>query len=285
MMSQDNTEKAAMRAVVATINAVEGFDPEPFAVEYADLESGETRKRLPVMIQMAWFRLKYPEGKITIKVTNGKDCFVATARVYPSYKDGGDCYLAEATASRGYLAEKPSVSPREWAQTAAVGIALRNAGFGLQFGMAGEDFPAVAPDELGMPEDGTGVPVEHAESGAEGPIPQPAPMQPQPAVPQTSQNVTEMSATQIQQSSVPGSGTQQNAVSHEPVQQELTYEERIQKAMSMPCPIKKYAGKTLGDLVVTDPKALNWIVNKFHDHKGTNEAARLICEYALGQAS
>ena len=285
MMSQDHTEKAAMRAVVATINAVEGFDPEPFAVEYADLESGETRKRLPIMIQMAWFRLKYPEGKITIKVTNGKDCFVATARVYPSYKDSDDCYLAEATASRVYLAENPSVSPREWAQTAAVGIALRNAGFGLQFGMAGEDFPAVAPDELGMPEDGTGVPVEHAESGAEGPIPQPVPMQPQPAASQPAQNVTEMSATQIQQSSVPGSGTQQNAVSHEPVQQELTYEERIQKAMSMPCPIKKYAGKTLGDLVVTDPKALNWIVNKFHDDKGTNEAARLICEYALGQAS
>ena len=286
MMSQSNTDKAAMRNVIATINAVEGFDPEPFAVEYADLESGETRKRLPVMIQMAWFRLKYPEGKITTKVTSGKDCFVATARVYPSYKDSGDCYLAEATASRGYLAEKPSVSPREWAQTAAVGIALRNAGFGLQFGMAGEDFPAVAPDELGLPEDGTGVPMEHAESGAEGPVPQPAaPMQPQPAVPQTPQNVTEMPADQMQQSAVPGSATQQNTVSQEPVQQELTYEQRIQKAMNMPCPIKKYAGKTLGDLVVTDPKALNWIVNKFHDDKGTNEAARLICEYALGQAS
>ncbi len=285
MMSQSNTDKAAMRNVIATINAVEGFDPEPFAVEYADLESGETRKRLPVMIQMAWFRLKYPEGKITTKVTSGKDCFVATARVYPSYKDGGDCYLAEATASRGYLAEKPSVSPREWAQTAAVGIALRNAGFGLQFGMAGEDFPAVTPDELGMPEDGTSVPIENAESGAEEPVPQPAaPMQPQPAESQPAQNVTEMPAFQ-KQSAVPGLGTQQNAVLQEPVQQELTYEERIQKAMSMPCPIKKYASKTLGDLVVTDPKALNWIVNKFHDDKGTNEAARLICEYALGQAS
>lgn len=284
MMSQNNTEKAAMRAVIGTINAVEGFDPEPFAVEYADLESGETRKRLPVMIQMAWFRLKYPEGKITTKVTGGKDCFVATARVYPSYKDGGDCYLAEATASRGYLAEKPSVSPREWAQTAAVGIALRNAGFGLQFGMAGEDFPAVAPDELGMPEDGTSVPIEDAGTGAEEPVAKPVPMQPQPAELQPAQNVTEMPTFQ-KQSAVPGSGTQQNAVSQKPVQQELTYEERIQKAMNMPCPIKKYAGKTLGDLVVTDPKALNWIVNKFHDDKGTNEAARLICEYASGQAS
>ncbi len=285
MMSQDNTEKAAMRAVIATINAVEGFDPEPFAVEYADLESGETRKRLPVMIQMAWFRLKYPEGKITIKVTNGKDCFVATARVYPSYKDGGDCYLAEATASRGHLAEKPSVSPREWAQTAAVGIALRNAGFGLQFGMAGEEFPAVAPDELGMMEDGTNVSAGNAETGEDVPTPQPMPMPQQPPESKPERNVTEMPAPQPQQLGVPISETRQDSVPQSLVQKEQTYEERIQQAMSMPCPIKKYAGKTLGDLVVTDPNALNWIVNKFHDNKGTNEAARLICEYALGQAS
>lgn len=286
MMSQNKeTDKAAMKAVIATINAVEGFDPEPFAVEYADLESGETRKRLPVMVQMAWFRLKYPEGKITTKVTNGKDCFVATARVYPSYKDSDGCYLAEATASRGYLAEKPSVSPREWAQTAAVGIALRNAGFGLQFGMAGEDFPEVAPDELGMMEDGTGVPGENVETGADAPVLQPAPMQPQAVETQMPQNVTEMPASQMQQPAVPVSDMQQGAMTQESVWQEMTHEQRIQQAMSMPCPIKKYAGKTLGDLVVTDPKALNWIVNKFHDDKGTNEAARLICEYALGQAS
>lgn len=283
MMSQNKeTDKAAMRAVISTINAVEGFDPEPFAVEYTDLESRETRKRLPVMIQMAWFRLKYPEGKITTKVTNGKDCFVVTARIYPSYKDSDDCYLAEATASRGYLAEKPSVSPREWAQTAAVGIALRNAGFGLQFGMAGEDFPEVAPDELGLMEGSAGI---QTETGADISAPEPMQMQTQEAETQISQNVTAMPASQIQQPVAQVSETQQGTVPQEPVQQELTYEERIQQAMSMPCPIKKYAGKTLGDLVVTDPKALNWIVNKFHDDKGTNEAARLICEYALGQAS
>ena len=73
-----------------------------------------------------------------------------------------------------------------------------------------------------MPEDGTGVPIEHAESGAEEPVPQ------------TPKNIMEMPADQMQQSAVPGSGTQQNTVSHEPVQQELTYEERIQKALSMP---------------------------------------------------
>lgn len=131
-MSQNNSNaKTAMLAKLDSIHKVEGFDPSPFAVDYTDLNTQETRKRLPVMIQMAWFRLKYPEGRIAIQVSPGKDCFVATARIYPSYKDPVDCYLAEATASRGPDASKPSVSPREWAQTAAVGIALRNAGLGF----------------------------------------------------------------------------------------------------------------------------------------------------------
>ena len=165
-MSQNNSnDKQAMLGLIENINKVEGFDPTPFAVDFTDLNSQETRKRLPVMIQIAWFRLKYPEGKIAVQVTQGKDCFVATAKVYPSYKDGDECYLAEATASRGKCDEKPSVSPREWAQTAAVGIALRNAGFGLQFAMAGEDFESLAPDELGL---GTGMDVTSAASTGTG---------------------------------------------------------------------------------------------------------------------
>ena len=127
------------------INAVDGFAPAALAVEYTDLNSNEKRLRLPVMAQMGWFRLKYPEGRIAITVTPGKDCFVATARVYHHYSDPVDQYLAEATASRGYLPDKPTISPREWAQTAAVGIALRNAGFGLQFGAAGSFGPENPP--------------------------------------------------------------------------------------------------------------------------------------------
>ena len=94
------------------IHQVEGFDPAAFAVEYTDMNTGEQRKRLPVMIQMAWFRLKYPEGRIAVEVTSAKDSFVAKARVYPSYKDGPECYLAEATASRGPDPAHPTVSPR-----------------------------------------------------------------------------------------------------------------------------------------------------------------------------
>ena len=68
-MSQNNSnDKAAMLAKIEGINKVEGFDPTPFAVDYTDLETGEVRKRLPVMIQMAWFRMKYPEGRMLANI-------------------------------------------------------------------------------------------------------------------------------------------------------------------------------------------------------------------------
>ena len=47
---------AEAMAKIAEINRVEGFDAGEFAVEYTDMETGETRKRLPVVVQIAWFR-------------------------------------------------------------------------------------------------------------------------------------------------------------------------------------------------------------------------------------
>ncbi len=247
-MSQNNSnDKAAMLQLIENINKVDGFDPAPFAVDFTDLNSQETRKRLPVMIQMAWFRLKYPEGRIAVSVTAGKDCFVATARIYPNYKDPVDCYLAEATASRGACDEKPSVSPREWAQTAAVGIALRNSGFGLQFAMAGEDFEQVAPDELGLTGE-TRINIESSNAVSEASVEE-----------EYTAVVTET--------------------------RELSPEERMEKAMLVACPISKYSGKTLGDVLREDPKAIRWVAEKFTGSDEIKAAAQLICEYALQQAS
>lgn len=252
-MSQNNSnDKAAMLAMIEKINEVSGFDPAPFAVDYTDLNTGETRKRLPVMIQMAWFRMKYPEGKISVQVTPAKDCFVATARVYPKYSDSVDAYLAEATASRSFIPEKPSVSPREWAQTAAVGIALRNAGFGLQFSMAGEDFAETAPDELGITGNATEqVPVRVS-------VPEQAP-QTQPE----EEMFTAMPVTPA----------------------ELTPEEKLQQAMAKPCPITKFSGKTLGEVLPMDPGAITWVATKFKGDEEISAAARFICEYASQQAT
>lgn len=242
------TVPAAQSAMLNTIHRVEGFDPSVYAIDYTDLNTGETRKRLPVMAQMAWFRLVYREGKIAVTVTPGKDCFVATARVYPSYKDPADCFLAEATASRGYDPAKPSVSPREWAQTAAVGIALRNAGFGLQFGAAGDDFSSQVPNELSIVMD---------------PIP--------------SQGI----------GSVDSEITAPHMLPAEPPKEapkELTPEQKFQQASSVMWPTKKHAGRTLGEVLQMDPTAINWLANKYNGNPEVSAAAKFMCEYAMVRA-
>ena len=240
MSTSNSDNKTASMEMIGKINGVEGFDPEPFAVEYSDLNTSEKRKRLPVIYQMAWFRLRYPEGKIAVTVGHGKDCFVATARVYPSYKDSPDSFLAEATASRGYCKDKPSVSPREWAQTAAVGIALRNAGFGLQFGMAGEETMDDTIGELmsgNYSEDGDAVPTE-----------------------------------------VPFAETEKEAAP-----QELTLEQQYEKAVEVRCPISKFSGKTLGDVLLKDPNAIKWLAQKYTKDPEVQKAAQIICDYAVEQ--
>lgn len=254
-MSSDQKKKEGRQSAIvaiARINAVEGFDPTPLAVQYGDLNDGESRLRLPVMAQLAWFRLKYPEGRIAISVTPAKDCFVATARIYHHFADPVDQFLAEATASRGYLADKPTVSPREWAQTAAVGIALRNAGFGLQFGAAGDAFDAPAVDEL------SGI-----TWSDEGPSPFAEPEIP----PQTPK------ASRAAASNPPAST---------PAQPQET---PLEQAMKQPCPIAKYSGKTLGELIQLDPKALVWVANKYTGDQNIIAAAKLICDQAAQESA
>lgn len=245
-MSQNaSNDKQVMLTMIDGINKVEGFDPYPLAIDIADLNSSETRKHLPVVVQIAWFRLKYPEGKISTTVTRDQDYYVATSRVYPSYKDGADAYLAEGTAARKYNAEMPSVNPREWAQTASVGIALRNAGFGLQFALAGEDIePTPLYSGAGKPADSSGA-VSSAEVNAE-----------------------EYSAAEPPAPPV-----------------ELTMEEKYARALMVPCPITKYSGKTLGEVVTFDPRAIRWCAESFQGDPAVSDAAKVIIEYAVQQAT
>lgn len=252
-MSQNNN--ASQATILSTINKVEGFDPTPLAVEYLDLTTQEKRKRLPVMAQLAWFRLKFPEGKIALHVEAVKDYFVATARIYVSYKDPVECYLSEATASRKYDPLKPTVSPREWAQTAAIGIALRNAGFGLQFGAAGDDFGSEVPDELGVGAGITPPPTPNPASAgindqtdSEAPI---TPLIPQP----------------------------------EPKPAELTPEQKFAQACAVICPIKKHGGKTLGEVLQMDPRAIKWLADSYSRDETVRAAAEYICSYSMAQAT
>lgn len=248
-MGQNNSnEKTAMLAVIGKINEVAGFDPSVFAVDYTDLLTGEVRKRLPVMTQIAWFRMKYPEGKIAVSAVPNGDCFVATAKIYAHYKDDENQFLAEATASRAPAADKPSVSVREWAQTAAIGVALRNAGFGLQFAIAGEDFSELAPDELS-------------------------------ALKTTLVAETNSAPVAVQEEE------KTSAVVTEMPKREPTLEERYQEAIGLVCPLTKFAGRTLGDVANVEPGFIKWLAEKYTGDEKLKSAAKDICEYAKRQAA
>ena len=72
---------------------------------------------------------------------------------------------------------------------------------------------------------------------------------------------------------------------YETVPAELSYDDKLKLALQTPCTIKKYSGKTLGDLITIDPKALNWVATKFTGAPEITEAAKLICEDAVQKTS
>ena len=150
-------------------------------------------------------------------------------------------YLAEGTAHRAPPADKSFVSVRGWAQTAAIGVALRNAGFGLQFDLAGEDV---------------------VETMTEGQLP---------------------AAMQSAQAKPEGAGQAQNT-STAPAT-ELTPEEKLKQASMMPCPIGKYNGRTLGDMIMLDPAALKWIAEKYTGDETVKAGAKYLCDYAIGKTA
>jgi hypothetical protein len=264
-MNSTANEKAKQDAMtkIAAINAVEGFDPSSLVLEIGDLNDGSKRQRLPVKVQMAWFRLKYPEGRIAVTVKPVNNFFVADAKVYVSYKDPAECFLAEASASRGFLAEKPTVSPREWAQTAAIGMALRNAGFGLNADIAGENFEENTLNELSTAAV-TETPKSTSSAALDAGLPADATICP-PAQAEGQ------------------SGEQFEAPDPPPAQPEQT---PLEKAMVAMCPIGKYKDKTLGEMVRIDPKALVYVSNNGAKYGAEiAESARLICEAALQETA
>jgi hypothetical protein len=58
-------------------------------------------------------------------------------------------------------------------------------------------------------------------------------------------------------------------------------EDPLESALKTPCPITKYEGKTLGDMITLDPKALVWVSEKFTGDPTVAAAAKLICEHSL----
>lgn len=257
MDNQIENRKKALQFINDNIHHVDGFDPFALAKEGTN-ENGEKYLYLPVIAQIAWFRFEFPNGKLPVAIRQEGEEYIAEARVYMDYQDADENYLAKATASRRPDPDRPKMSAREWAQTAALGVALRNAGYGLQFDIAG-DFNSSQ--------------IENTDLPLPAPItPSSKPKTPLPAPPTSGQ--PEHSETPKE--------TKAPAPPPDPAKQK---ELDLQAAMAVSCPIAKFNGKTLGDLISIDPGALKWISDKYSQDPKIQNAARLLCETVLLQAN
>lgn len=125
---------------VAALNRVEGFNPMELARTLTK-EGQEDQLYLDVKYRKLWFRLVHPLGKIVSSIRSfTENMAIVEARIYLDKCDAEGNYIANAFSQR-FRTNDPNFGDKflEMAETAAVGRALSDAGFGLQFADVGEE--------------------------------------------------------------------------------------------------------------------------------------------------
>ena len=120
--------------VVNNLNKVKGFDPRKY-MRLISNEGQQSKYYLDVAFRKLWFRLCFPEGKIVKKLIKLTDnVAIVEARVYLNRNDAEDNFISNALAQKYQSGDEQFGNKFvELAETAAVGRALSDAGFGLQF--------------------------------------------------------------------------------------------------------------------------------------------------------
>ena len=137
---------------VRNLNRIEGFDPRQY-MRNLTVSDGTVKQYLDVVYRKLWFRLKNPDGKIVKKLLKlTEQTAIVEARVYLNKTDPEDSYIASAFAQKfSNQDEQFGAKFLELAETAAVGRALADAGYGLQLAdLEGEQDPNVVEAPLGQ---------------------------------------------------------------------------------------------------------------------------------------
>lgn len=309
----EQTYMYEQETAVAALHQVEGFDPRKF-MRLIQKEDQSSRYYLDVAYRKLWFRLCYPEGKIvkTIRSITEKMAIVE-AKVYLSKNDPEDSYVANAFAQK-YRMDDSEIGQKyvELAETAAVGRALSDAGFGLQFAdrekeMDPEVTEAPIDEEVmaGTPICPENIPEEVFGSSVGEPlmedmIPGQCGIEDYIPMPDEIMRVAEASKEEVQQpkaapqptkksEQTPQEQFMQNNVAPEstvgitrdmPVNDiygKLTKDLAVKVVVSAGC----YKGKTLRQIAVEKPGSLQWYVDSY---KGPDNLLRAAAKYLLDQA-
>ena len=314
----EQTYMYEQETAVAALHQVEGFDPRKF-MRLIQKEDQSSRYYLDVAYRKLWFRLCYPEGKIvkTIRSITAQMAIVE-ARVYLNKNDPDDSYVANAFAQK--FREDSEIGQKyvELAETAAVGRALSDAGFGLQFAdrekeMDPEVTEAPIDEEVmaGTPICLENIPEEVFGSSVGEPlmedmIPGQCGIEDYIPMPDEIMRVAEASKEEVQQ---PKAALQPKAAPQPTKKPEQTPQEQFMQnnvaqestvGITRDMPVNDiygkltrdlavkvvvsagcYKGKTLGQIAVEKPGSLQWYVDSY---KGPDNLLRAAAKYLLDQA-
>ena len=304
---------------VAALNRVEGFNPMELA-RTISRENQEDQLYLDVKYRKLWFRLVHPLGKIISRIVSyTENMALVEARIYLDKCDIEDNYIANSFSQK-FRSNDPQFGDKflEMAETAAIGRALADAGFGVQFADVGEDNdPAQVDAGITVPFSGTAVPGTVGESLQGDRIPQNSGVQSQntsnPASYVDNQNMMNQFYQQAQANgmtmgqppvmpTVPGPGSSQGRnpsntgqyqamTGQQPLDGNLPVEELIRQ-MTYEQAVKvviggkgKNGGKTMGQVAQENPGSLSWYATQY---SGNNHlipaAARIILDKAFPMA-
>ena len=270
---------------ISELNRVDGFDPSKFMRKLTEVdENGQPSERmyLEVAYRKLWFRLKHPEGAIRKFIREVNDQFaIMEARVYLDRRDPEESYIANAIVKRYFHPEdKLGDKYLEIAETAAVGRALADAGFGIQFTDSSEN------PESGVVDSPIGVPYGMGVNTITGEVMH-TPQTPAPAAASAVQNSVSMAAAMPQaQTAQPISQAQPAPAAPiftptMPVEQILP-QMTMQFALNYEVDCGVFKGKKLGQVAQEKPQSLDWYVNAY---KGNNNILRAAAKYLLDKAS
>jgi len=266
----DQTMYETMPAV-SGLNRVEGFEPKTLMREIGEEQNKQLY--LDVAIRKLWFRLKYPLGMIHKKIAQMNEQFaIVEARVYLDKGDPEDGFVSNAFARR-YFSTDNEFGPKylEMAETAAVGRALADAGFGSQFADIEGDTDSEQVD--------AGVRVTAPVAGAE-------------SVQEESDDTGETGVKKengIAYQAAPAAGTKPVAPA-QPVKLAYTISMPVDdilammtldEAKNLVVTIGQHKGKTLGVIAVDCPRDLQWYIESY---KGPDNILRAAATFLVKTA-
>ena len=295
---------------VAALNRVEGFEPLEFARTIKQ-EDQEDQLYLDVKYRKLWFRLANPLGRIASKIVwFNENAALAEAKVYLNHTDAPENYIANAFSMK-FRSEDPKFGDKflEMAETAAVGRALSDAGYGVQFADVGESndpsqVDAGIPVPMQYPEEGvspyggqpvfTGQPGYNSQDSYAGNTPAGNMAYPGSTAEATpSQSMMNQFYRQAQaQGNMMGASVRQMkpaaAAPETPLDGNLPVEELVnqmtyEQAKAVVIGGKgKFGGKSMGQVAVESPSSLDYFATSYRGHNNLiPAAARVLLNQAL----